>query len=45
VDESKLYTKNYSQGTVKFSIGNYVDVVDCDIAPLSACHLLLGRPL
>jgi hypothetical protein len=29
---------------VKFSIGNYVDTVDCDIAPMSACHLLLGRP-
>jgi hypothetical protein len=29
---------------VKFSIGNYVDTVDCDVAPLSACHLLLGRP-
>jgi hypothetical protein len=29
---------------VKFSVGNYVDTVDCDVAPLSACHLLLGRP-
>uniref|UniRef100_A0A0E0R906 Uncharacterized protein n=1 Tax=Oryza rufipogon TaxID=4529 RepID=A0A0E0R906_ORYRU len=29
---------------VKFSIGNYVDIVDCDIAPMNACHLLLGRP-
>jgi len=29
---------------VKFSIGNYVDIVDCDVAPMSACHLLLGRP-
>jgi hypothetical protein len=29
---------------VKFSTGNYVDTVDCDIAPMSACHLLLGRP-
>ena len=29
---------------VKFSIGNYVDTVDCDVAPMSACHLLLGRP-
>jgi hypothetical protein len=28
---------------VKFSVGNYVDIVDCDVAPLSACHLLLGR--
>jgi len=29
---------------VKFSIGNYVDTVDCDIVKMSACHLLLGRP-
>jgi hypothetical protein len=29
---------------VKFSIGNYIDTVDCDVAPLSTCHLLLGRP-
>jgi hypothetical protein len=29
---------------VKFSIGNYVDTIDCDVAPMSACHLLLGRP-
>jgi hypothetical protein len=27
---------------VKFFIGNYIDTVDCDIAPLSTCHLLLG---
>ena len=29
---------------VKFSIGNYVDTVDCDIALVNACHFLLGRP-
>jgi hypothetical protein len=29
---------------VKFSVGTYIDTVDCDVAPLSACHLLLGRP-
>jgi hypothetical protein len=28
---------------VKFSVGTYVDTVDCNVAPLSACHLLLGR--
>jgi hypothetical protein len=27
---------------VKFSIGNYVYIVDCAVAPLCACHLLLG---
>ena len=29
---------------VKFSIGNYMDTVDCAVAPMNACHLLLGRP-
>jgi hypothetical protein len=29
---------------VKFSISNYIDTVDCDVSPLSACHSLLGRP-
>jgi hypothetical protein len=32
------------QARVKFSIGNYVDAVDCAVVPLSACHLLLGKP-
>jgi hypothetical protein len=30
---------------VKFSIGkNYKDAIVCDIMPMDACHLLLGRP-
>jgi hypothetical protein len=29
---------------VKFSIANYIDTVDYDVALLSACHLLLRRP-
>jgi hypothetical protein len=29
---------------VKFSICNYIDTVDYDVAAMSACHLLLGRP-
>jgi hypothetical protein len=29
---------------LKFSVGTYVDTVDCDVAQVSACHLLLGRP-
>src|SRR6185437_15095596 len=32
------------KGRVKFSIGNYMDIVDCDVAPMNACHLLLSRP-
>jgi hypothetical protein len=29
---------------VKFSVGNYMDTIDCDVAAMSACHLLLGQP-
>ncbi|CAA7030667.1 unnamed protein product [Microthlaspi erraticum] len=29
---------------VPFSIGKYHDEVSCDVAPMDACHLLLGRP-
>uniref|UniRef100_A0A151UGX0 CCHC-type domain-containing protein n=1 Tax=Cajanus cajan TaxID=3821 RepID=A0A151UGX0_CAJCA len=29
---------------VKLSIGNYEDVVLCDVVPMEACHILLGRP-
>lgn len=30
---------------VQFSIGkNYQDEVLCDVVPMDACHLLLGRP-
>ncbi|XP_074298982.1 uncharacterized protein LOC141629974 [Silene latifolia] len=33
------------QCLVSFSIGkNYVDEVLCDVLPMDACHLLLGRP-
>ncbi len=30
---------------IEFPIGkNYKDAVVCDIVPMDACHLLLGRP-
>ena len=29
---------------VHFSIGGYADHVDCDVVPMQACSLLLGRP-
>ncbi|XP_072147922.1 uncharacterized protein [Setaria viridis] len=29
---------------LSFSIGDYHGEVDCDIVPMEACHLLLGRP-
>ena len=32
------------QVEVKLSIGNYEDKVLCDIIPMEACHILLGRP-
>uniref|UniRef100_A0A151UD60 Retrovirus-related Pol polyprotein from transposon 17.6 n=1 Tax=Cajanus cajan TaxID=3821 RepID=A0A151UD60_CAJCA len=32
------------QVKVKLSIGNYDDEVLCDVVPMEACHILLGRP-
>ena len=32
------------QAWVEFSIGRYKDKVLCDVLPMDACHLLLGRP-
>nr|KYP47743.1 hypothetical protein KK1_030575 [Cajanus cajan] len=32
------------QVKVKFSIGDYKDKVLCDVIPMEACHILLGRP-
>ena len=29
---------------LKFSVGNYEDTVVCDVLPMDACHVLLGRP-
>jgi hypothetical protein len=29
---------------VPFSTGAYSDYVDCDVVPMEACSLLLGRP-
>ena len=29
---------------LKFSIGAYEDTVVCDVLPMDACHVLLGRP-
>ena len=29
---------------IHFKIGDYDDTVDCDVVPMSVCHLLLGRP-
>jgi len=32
------------QALISFSIGNLKDEVLCDVLPMDACHLLLGRP-
>nr|KYP38107.1 Gypsy retrotransposon integrase-like protein 1 [Cajanus cajan] len=32
------------QVEVEFSIGNYQDKFKCDVVPMEACHILLGRP-
>ncbi|XP_060184361.1 uncharacterized protein LOC132614030 [Lycium barbarum] len=32
------------QAIMKFSIGKYQDEILCDVVPMQACHLLLGRP-
>ena len=29
---------------INFAIGSYHDVVECDVVPMEACHILLGRP-
>jgi hypothetical protein len=29
---------------LKFSVGDYEDTVVCDVLPMDACHVLLGRP-
>ena len=33
-----------SQVLVSFSPGDYSDKVLCDVVPMQACHMLLGRP-
>ena len=32
------------QVLINFSIGNYKDEVLCDLVPMEATHILLGRP-
>ena len=43
LDESKG-SRVKKQALVTFSIGNYKEELWCDVIPMSACHLLLGRP-
>ncbi|PKU71184.1 RNA-directed DNA polymerase [Dendrobium catenatum] len=54
VDHPKPYTLSWikkenevqvsKRCLVSFSIGNYAEQVWCDVVPMDACHLLLGRP-
>ncbi|KAK1692208.1 hypothetical protein QYE76_008905 [Lolium multiflorum] len=30
--------------TISFKIGSYEDTVECDVVPMTVCHILLGRP-
>jgi len=32
------------QVNVELSVGNYKDKFLCDVVPMEACHILLGRP-
>jgi hypothetical protein len=32
------------QCQVEFKIGGYKDEILCDVIPMDACHILLGRP-
>ncbi|XP_048229368.1 uncharacterized protein LOC125369936 [Ricinus communis] len=41
-NETSLKVKK--QALVSFTIGNYHDERWCDVLPMSACHILLGRP-
>jgi len=40
--EGDIHVKN--QVKVKFSMDTYEDIVLCDVAPMEACQVLLGRP-
>ena len=43
---AKRLQHHSSEHTVKvsFKIGAYEDTLECDVVPMSVCHLLLGRP-
>ena len=43
LDKSKN-TGVRKQCVVSFSIGSYNDEVLCDVIPMDACHILLGKP-
>lgn len=42
--DDKIEFKISDQVTIPFSVGKYQDQVLCEVAPMQAGHLLLGRP-
>ena len=38
------YIKITQRVKVPFKIGEYIDIVECDVVPMIVCHVLLGRP-
>ena len=36
--------KVLKQASIWFSVGKYNEELVCDVVPMLACHLLLGRP-
>jgi len=36
--------KVINQVLVRFAVGKYKDEIFCDVAPMEACHILLGCP-
>jgi hypothetical protein len=36
--------KSAQRVRVPFKVGEYVDTIECDVAPMAVCHLLLRRP-
>jgi len=43
LNDSKDIKIGYKEN-IPFKIGEYVNTIECDVAPISVCHLLLGRP-
>ena len=44
IEERISEVRVYKQVRIPFSIGNYIDEVVCDVVPMHATHVILGRP-
>jgi hypothetical protein len=38
------YHMQWLNDSEDIKIGEYIDSVECDVVPMTVCHLLLGRP-